>query len=578
MAKKAKPTTPNTPAVGVVKTVDNQVDSKVVVTKKIKFQQETATPLSCLLGSPMMEFGTGNAPVLDYEIPQRTSFPAYGTSELTPVFATSETENDVFTDIAFGEPLPITNFPTTTPNTPEDQTSFVANGVINTSFQENDNTSVADVKSVGGQVNAPKPLNLPTQQYISQQLALRNVVVINDNFGGFGVSYTIVPRPGVGRTKPTFFFVEEYTVASYLANYGAGKTLNTFTLLPSEKTSITIRTYKESTETKKRAENVMDSFSEDSAKEFENTLEKEASTKIARSATNSISASVSLSIPIKIISVGVSASIGRSVTKSREANTRCLSKSIEKHANKTNSSRKVEVSSSSENSQKEGEEITTVRNLVNPNQSRVLNFVFRQLLQEYVTIMYLSNVKIGFSNGHPESQVIVPIEKLDELLETYVKPDFISRMRDQIIFEYLTITNYKGFNQAFLEKITKPIYSPSNPNATVDFYTKRKSLIDTYELALGNGTRTIAVNGVILSVEKNTLFTISVIVDSLLGQGEALDCFNAKIQEASSNQLQLENNKMQLALNIIAHISDPVQQAEAYAKMFNPPIVPPQNP
>ena len=116
-------------------------------------------------------------------------------------------------------------------------------------------------------------------------------------------------------------------------------------------------------------------------------------------------------------------------------------------------------------------------------------------MQEYVTIMYLSNVKIGFSNGHSESQVIVPIEKLDELLETYVKPAFISRMRDQIIFEYLTITNYNGFNQAFLEKIIKPIYSPSNPNATVGFYTKRKSLVDTYQLALGNGTRTIAVNG-----------------------------------------------------------------------------------
>ena len=38
-----------------------------------------------------------------------------------------------------------------------------------------------------------------------------------------------------------------------------------------------------------------------------------------------------------------------------------------------------------------------------PNQSRVLNFVFRQLLQEYVIIMYLPNVKIGFSNAnqHP---------------------------------------------------------------------------------------------------------------------------------------------------------------------------------
>jgi hypothetical protein len=94
-------------------------------------------------------------------------------------------------------------------------------------------------------------------------------VVIEEAFGGFSPSFTIVPRPDAGDIKPIFCLVEEYTVASYLVNYGAGKTLNTFTLLPSEKTSITIRTYKESTETKKRAENVMDSFSEDSAREFE---------------------------------------------------------------------------------------------------------------------------------------------------------------------------------------------------------------------------------------------------------------------------------------------------------------------
>ena len=181
-----------------------------------------------------------------------------------------------------------------------------------------------------------------------------------------------------------------------------------------------------------------------------------------------------------------------------------------------------------------------------PNQSRVLNFVFRQLLQEYVTIMYLSNVKIGFTNGHPESQVIVPIEKLDELLATYVKPAFIDEMREQIIFEYLTVTNYKGFNQAFLEKVVKPTYSPNGKNTTVEFYTKNKALKDSYQLELGNGTRTIEVEGIILSVEKNTLFTDSVIVDSLLGQGEALDCFNAKIQEAMAEKASVDNETIKL--------------------------------
>ena len=339
---------------------------------------------------------------------------------------------------------------------------------------------------------------------------------IQESFGGFAPNFTITPRPNAGNVKPTFFLREEYVVASFLGYYGAGKTLNTFTLLPSEKTSITIHTYKESTETKKRAENVMDSFSEDSAKDFENTLEKESSTKTAQSSTNSVSASVSISVSSPFVSGSASLNASKSAAKSREANTKDLAKSIEKHANKTNSSRKVEVQSSSESTNKEGEEITTVRNLVNPNQSRVLNFVFRQLLQKYVTIMYLSNVKIGFTNGHPESQVIVPIEKLDELLATYVKPAFISKMRDQIIFEYMAVTNYKGINKAFLEKVIKPAYVPSGASI-VEFYTKSKALKDTYQLALGNGTRTIEVEGIILSVEKNTLFTDSVIVDSLLG-------------------------------------------------------------
>ena len=143
----------------------------------------------------------------------------------------------------------------------------------------------------------------------------------------------------------------------------------------------------------------------------------------------------------------------------------------------------------------------------NPNQSRVLNFVFRQLLQEYVTIMYLSNVKIGFSNGHPESQVIMPIEKLDELLEIYIKPDFIDGVREQIIFEFLTVTNYKGFNQAFLEKITKPIYSPSNPNATVDFYTKRKSLVDFSKMKpQKNNLRISRKKAILLDTDSNKVY------------------------------------------------------------------------
>src|SRR5205823_11581697 len=42
---------------------------------------------------------------------------------------------------------------------------------------------------------------------------------------------------------PRLFAVEEYKVCSYLGNYGAGKTVKTFTLLPGERTTITINSY-----------------------------------------------------------------------------------------------------------------------------------------------------------------------------------------------------------------------------------------------------------------------------------------------------------------------------------------------
>ena len=64
--------------------------------------------------------------------------------------------------------------------------------------------------------------------------------------------------------------------------------------------------------------------------------------------------------------------------------------------------------------------------------------------------------------------------------------------------------------------------------------------------------------------------TDSVIADSLMGQGEALDCFNAHVQEAKKNQLWLENQKTQLALETLSAITDPQVRAEMYAAMFNP--------
>ncbi len=359
MAKTTKKPAPKTQTKGV-ETIDNKVVNDVV-----KFVKDTTAPLSCLSGNPLMEFGSGNAPRLDYEIPQKTSFTAYGDHTTNLVFQTELTEDQVFMPIAFIEPVllpPSTTVPITTTAIEQDIINGTSTTVINATPRPFPRTPKPSKppRTLGGEFIEAKltnytenvddyPQYIPSPKFLANQVALGNAVILNETFGVFSPGYQILPRPNAGNAKPQLFFVEEYTVAFYLANYGAGKTLNVFTLLPGEKTTITVKTYKESIETKKRAENVMDSFSEDSARDFENTLEKESNIKVGENKTTNgsvglnTSSSVGLKFPIKIFSVNASASVNtsfnasRSVSKTREANTRNLAKSVEKHSNKTKS-------------------------------------------------------------------------------------------------------------------------------------------------------------------------------------------------------------------------------------------------
>ena len=257
----------------------------------------------------------------------------------------------------------------------------------------------------------------------------------------------------------TIFIIEEYKTVSYLGDYGAGKTLSTFTLLPGEKTTISIKTFKEISSTSNRSESVVDSFLESSADELEKTLQEETSMQASdtdtsnKTTTKSLAASVDVSASgkfFKIVDISANASLdstsstAKTITSSgtRESNMGNLSKSLAKHVESSNSNREINIQTATEDSYTESTETSITRELVNVNQSRVLNFVFRQLLQEYVTVTYLDNIKIAFCNGHPESLRVVPIQQMDLLLADVITepnpadPVNITKVRTKILDQY----------------------------------------------------------------------------------------------------------------------------------------------
>ena len=74
--------------------------------------------------------------------------------------------------------------------------------------------------------------------------------------------------------------------------------------------------------------------------------------------------------------------------------------------------------------------------------------------------------------------------------------------------------------------------------------------------------------GVIKRVQRNVLRTPAVVVDSLLGQGESLDCYNQLLQDAAVERAHLDNRVTRTALDIVDSLPQPNQKVGAYAALL----------
>ena len=571
---------------------------------------------ACVPSGKMVAYGKGVAPTLNYQVPQKTSFTTYGDISLNlPVdwftvnaktVPAEVTQYNAMTVEAIAAMLKSKNaFPNTNkPLVIKDLSAIDKSSVITTVAIANTEVPIDGLQAVAFAVptaTAATTTISSEEAYINKVAQLikeGNSVQVVDGFGNFDKEVIVNARPEFPNAR--LFIIEEYKTASFLGDYGAGETVKTFSLLPGEKTTITVKTFKEKTSTQNRAENLMDSFTENSAKDFEKTMQDERQTQ--NSNTNSKGTSVGGNVGFSLgpFSAGGNASKNTSASSVRTANTNSLSKSLDKHTDSTNASRQMSVNTTTNDSFKESVEESTVRELVNPNVSRVLNFVFRQLLQEYVSVTYLSDIKVAFTNGHPESFVVLPIEELDEMLDKFVVESKKSMVRDKIRNEYGTIEGLSSPTVTFLETKVKKNFS----GVDTPFITKKKDLTDSFKKPnMAGDAVAYPVNGVVLRADINTLRTDSFVVDALLGQGEALDCFNSHVQEAKMQALYIENaqkqlehnrtqteiskigrenklvaermaaenQRLQLAIQTLQGLANnPAAFAEAYGKMFNP--------
>jgi hypothetical protein len=463
------------------------------------------------------------------------------------------------------------------------------------------------------------------------------------------------------KALPIITMVEHYRVATYARDYGAAKTVGTFSLLPGEKTTISIRSYSKKESTKFKSENILDSFTQNSASTLENTIQSESHTKSgdeiseidsdftsSNQNTNSqsnfgyefggaINIGISLG-PVGQLGGSLGGGINGSTTSStiggessgaehtitsssirEQANTQ-LQNALDRTVAESSAHRQVDINTTTSEISTEEQETTIVRELVNTNYSRCLNFVFRQMTQQYLSITYMHDVSFVFTNGYPDSKIVVKLDGLEQfLMEVLDNPEYVKYVLRDVLIELCNVMDYQGNAKQFAICEHFKLEKCCGEKVVSNQHILHKNPKLETQIA------GITVKGVVLDVRERILPVEHVIVDALLGQGEALDCYNMRQQNAAAErdeianqtsliqndvkkieaenrqkelelqleiqkirvqemqfeldkknqelalevqEKQLDLKKQQQAMGIIDKITDPLQKAEFYKKVF----------
>jgi hypothetical protein len=407
------------------------------------------------------------------------------------------------------------------------------------------------------------------------------------------LTLTLSAQPPFRRLIQRLLIVETISMSSFLGGYGAGRVLRTFSLLPGEKTTISVKTYTQTDESRKTASSVLDSTSKEASADYDETIAQEASNKAAESEAFNYKVGAEASATWGWGSAKISAEFSGSANSAREEAVKNVKNATQKHASKASSNRNVTVNTDYQVQTQEKAEESTTREISNINVSRTLNFTFRQLNQEHIVLVHLTNIRVAFfawdmllnQSGQPatnsKGDIIfrptwreVSLPELQDLLRETVVEGAWNRITQSIQNALSGIPDWQDKLQTVIEGAT-PKDKTGNPVDGAAYLRFPRNLTQTWEDPAGSGTK-FSVPGIILSYDKVIMRTDGVIVDSILGGGEALDKYSKDLQDQTIEGRRVANEQAEAAVKRELLAQEIVRggdkaKAAIFVQMFAPP-------
>jgi hypothetical protein len=220
----------------------------------------------------------------------------------------------------------------------------------------------------------------------------------------------------------------------------------------------------------------------------------------------------------------------------------------------------------------------TVREIANINVSRTLNFVFRQMNQQHITLIHLTDVRVAYyaedlmldAQGNPAhvadelgntvldirpSYTEVPLPDLMKLLNGAISPQFHEKIQSGVMAALSGIPDIESqVGNAFEE--VKPKDKDGNVIPGAEYIgfppTLEKIYVDP------QSGQQFTVPGILLAANSMVMRTDAVMVDTMLGAGSGLDPYSQGLQDVAIKERQVavaerqeEVDRLALARSIV---------------------------
>jgi len=372
---------------------------------------------------------------------------------------------------------------------------------------------------------------------------------------GIGDSVVAVPFDPVAPVVPRLALLETWELRSFLGDYGLGRTLQTFSLLPGERQTITVETWRTAAASREDASSVFESSDSAAQTRFTSAVTQETGTASQDQGGWALSVSTGANASIKVFSavdldVRFDTSFAANHQEASQRWASSVSQATQEHAAQVNNSRRQGVESVSQVSTASGAAGTTVREISNTNLRRVLNFVFRELNQTYETVVVLRDIKVAFYNGNVGSAEIIALPDLGRLLERHIVPAQRGEAARRILSLCAQRIDAYGDIVTTLQVGRKPQgikyeWAPAPlddagqvlPPGTDPLADGARWRFNPVKLST---KETRDIKGVVMDRTDVVLRTDNLVVEALLGQADALDPYASALQALDLSNRQSE--------------------------------------